>query len=336
MISILVCITFLSTSPASANGVISWMPPNNETKEFSQDVSIDVGYRNTFWKSQVYLGTRKMLSIAFGVKNDGKTYAEVMAYFDEGFSQVGMFGNSCTSDISRDPALDSIISCSVQLDITFPAKVNMSIARDSASEYLSRWSGYINVKPGGEKIKIGSFDFANANASISSILQYTYPVWITSCETTAPSQTAIFWQPTSGAGKFSFDKFIDNKCGPYQFILPENRLNVDGISIRLSTEPGRTQTYEYSLYEILYPDVWATAFEKGYSIAQLRGDVALENLKSDLGKQIQLLNTRLGEIQLENSQLIRKLTKKIVCSKGKATKVISGLIPVCPAGWKQK
>jgi hypothetical protein len=327
---------FLSSSviPAQANGYITWTPPTQDTKNFSQDISVDKGIRSTIWKSQVYLGNRKMLAIEFGMRNDGSNYAQFMAYFDEGFSHVGIQGNSCTSEISRDITKDSILSCSRPIDLTYPNRATVSVLRESQGTYSSRWSAYVSTSAGGNKVKVGTFDFSNPEASITSIIQYKYPIWITSCDVPSPSQTAIFWQPSSTSGNFKFDNIYNNKCGFFQFIYPESKENVDGISVRVSGDPERVETYRYSINEILFPEVWSGAFAQGRAQAEKEGAIRFNEMKLQLQSELDQLTVRFDELMQTNLQIVKKLTTNISCAKGSLSKKVSGLNPKCPIGWK--
>jgi hypothetical protein len=336
IVVLLTLLLSISMTPAQANGNITWTPPTQDTKGFTQDVSVDRELRSTFWKSQVYLGNRKMIAIEFGTRSDGSDYAQFMAYFDEGFSHVGIEGNTCTSEISRDPTKDSILSCSTPIDLIFPTRSTVSVLRESQSAYSSRWSAFVSTNPSGRKVKVGTFDFSNPDASITSVIQYKYPTWITGCEVVSPSQTAIFWQPSSASGNFKFDNFYNNKCGYFQFIYPESKENVDGISVRISGDAERIDTYKYSINEILYPDAWSKAFAEGIKQAEKAGEIRFNAMKIELQSEIDQLSVRVNELVQTNLQITQKFTTTISCTKGSSSKKVSGLNPKCPAGWKLK
>jgi hypothetical protein len=335
-VTLLTILISSSVTSAQANGYITWNPPTPDTVNFSQDISVDKELRSTVWKSQVYLGNRKMLAIEFGVRSNGTSFAEFMAYFDEGFSHVGILGNSCKSEISRDPAKDSIISCSIPIELTFPTRSTVSVLRESQSSYSSRWSAYVSTSPAGSKVKVGTFDFSNPGASITSIIQYKYPTWITSCNVVSSSQTAIFWKPSSTSGNFKFDNFYNNKCGFCQFIYPESKENVDGISVRISGDPERVDTYKYSINEILYPEIWSGAFENGVAQAEKEAEIRFNDTKLELQSEIDRLTAKFNELTQTNLQILKRLTTNISCEKGNSSKKVSGLNPKCPVGWKLK
>lgn len=326
----------ISMTPAQANGYITWTPPTQDTKSFSQDISVDKEVRSTVWKSQVYLGNRKMLSIEFGTRSDGSNFASYMVYFDEGFSHVGIVGNTCTSEISRDSTKDSILSCLVPINLTFPSRSTVSVLRESQSTYSSRWSAYVSTSPGGSKVKVGTFDFSNPDASITSVIQYKYPIWITGCDVVSPSQTAIFWQPSSASGNFRFDNFYNNKCGYFQFIYPESKENVDGISVRISGDKERIDMYKYSIYEVLYPEAWSRAFAEGVKQAEKAGQIRFNAMKLELQNEIDQLALKVNELAQTNLEILQKFTTTISCAKGSSTKKVSGLNPKCPSGWRLK
>jgi hypothetical protein len=326
----------ISMTSAQANGYITWTPPTQDTKSFTQDVSVDKELRSTIWKSQIYLGNRKMIAIEFGTRSDGSDYAQFMAYFDEGFSHVGIEGNTCTSEISRDPTKDSILSCSTPIDLVFPTRSTVSVLRESQSAFSSRWSAYVSTTPGGRKVKVGTFDFSNPDASITSVIQYKYPTWITGCDVVSPSQTAIFWQPSSASGNFKFDNFYNNKCGYFQFIYPESKENVDGISVRISGDAERVDTYKYSINEILYPEVWSKAFAQGVAQADKEGAIRVNEVKTKLQTEIDQLTAQFNELKQSNLEILKNLTTTISCTKGTLNRKVSGLNPKCPAGWKLK
>jgi hypothetical protein len=325
-----------SVTSAQANGYITWTPPTQDTKSFTQDISVDKELRSTVWKSQIYVGNRKMLAIEFGVRNNGSSFAEFMVYFDEGFSHVGILGNTCKSEISIDPAKDSILSCSVPIVLSFPTRSTVSVVRESESAYSSRWSAYVSTSPGGSRVKVGTFDFSNPDASITSVIQYKYPTWINSCNIVSPSQTAIFWQPSSSSGDFIFDNFYNNKCGFFQFIYPASKENVDGISVRISGDAEKVETYKYSINEILYPEIWAGAFAQGIAQAEKEAAIKFNDMKLELQSELDQLTVKFNELQQTNLQILKKLTTSISCEKGNLSKKVSGLNPKCPIGWKLK
>ena len=330
MISLL---SIFSSGAAGANGTLAWSPPGSPTYEFIQDITVDRSYSTTAWKSQVYVGNRKMFAIGLRSEGDGSKKAEFMAYFDEGFSHVGIPGNTCNSDISRSSNLDSILSCTIPVDISFPAKFNLSITREFVSEFYSRWSGYISTRPGGEKVKIGTFDVANPKAQITSVLQYYYPIWMTNCVSYAPQQTAIFWVPQSSNGKYIFDRLIDNNCGPFKFITPSSSF-VDGISVTLLTQNEASQKYQYSINEILYPEVWNAAYGLGFSNSNRENEVKLSDIRSQLEAQIAVLSEKIEVLSVSNSELVKMAERSISCSNGKKKKTVTGIRPTCPTGWK--
>lgn len=333
MVVMVALLSLFSSSGANANGTLAWSPPESPTYEFIQDISVDQSYSTTAWKSQVYIGNRKMFAIGLLSNNDGSKKAEFMAYFDEGFSHVGIPGNSCKSDISRSSNLDSILSCTIPVAISFPAKFNLSITREFVGEFYSRWSGYISTRPGGDKVKIGTFDVANPRAQITSVLQYYYPIWMTNCVSYAPQQTAIFWQPQSSNGKYKFDRLIDNKCGPFKFITPLNSF-VDGISVTLLAQNEASQNYRYSINEVLYPDVWNSAYDLGFSNSNRENEMKLTDIRSQLEAQIAILSGKIEVLSESNSELMKMAERTISCTSGKKKKTVTGIRPTCPSGWK--
>jgi septal ring factor EnvC (AmiA/AmiB activator) len=102
------------------------------------------------------------------------------------------------------------------------------------------------------------------------------------------------------------------------FFAPQSYLNTDGVLMRLNTSKSETRTYKNSLFEILYPEVWNTAYSlatksaeaestKNYLSLQNSSDASITQLQS----QISLINQQLKKL---NSQL-----KKICSAKKKPT-----------------
>jgi len=196
-----------------------------------------------------------------------------------------------------------------------PAKVRLSISKDSTDPTGKTWIGYFGDLTTGSEYLISKFNVGQNDLSILDVYEYIYPLAINECQVTPAIQEAIWWRPTSTDGKYNFSSTNKSSCGTVTFFTSQSYLNTDGILIRLNTSKTETKTYKNSIFEILYPEVWDTA----YSLATK--SVQAESAKTYLSLQISSeasVNQLRSEISVINQQL-KKLNSQIkkICSAKK-------------------
>lgn len=305
-------------SPANATGYISWNAENGKSSNFSQEISINSVNPHTAFLVYVNLNTEITFVINIALRDPGVYDSEFGALFKQGVEPIPSPDAKCVYYGAKEDG-KNFSNCKISnIQLTFPAKVSLSIRKDLTDSTGETWAGYFANVTTGDEYLIARFDIGQANLSIRDVYQYPYPYWVDECQSTPGIQETIWWKPTSTDSKFNFTSTRKSDCGNVTFFAPQSYLNTDGVLMRLNTSKSETRTYKNSLFEILYPEVWNTAYSlatksaeaestKNYLSLQNSSDASITQLQS----QISLINQQLKKL---NSQL-----KKICSAKKKPT-----------------
>ena len=307
----------ISTVPARAMGYISWTPSAAGTSDFSQSISLNSASANTAWKAQVRISSEMLFGIAVVQKSIGIFNAEFGTYYNQGVQNVAIPGQTCTN-YSASGTQQNLINCAIPITLSIPAKFALIISRDSSDPTGQNWTGSIKNPSTGTANVIAKFNVGIPNLTIQDVLEYTYPFG-DECQMLEQNQQAIYWRPSSSLGDYSYGTLSTSTCGKVQFMAPSQLNKVDGVGITINPSSVETQKYTNSIYEILYPDAWTTAYSAGTSTTQSIDNKAYSDLQATMDATIKSLQDQLSLINQQMADLMKQLAE----SKKKITKICS-------------
>jgi hypothetical protein len=304
----------IGVNPANAMGYILWSAESGKTTDFSQEISINSAHTYTAWKAQVRISSDLLFGIAVVQRESGAFEAEFGTYFNQGVQPIPSPRAACAFSAANS-FQQNFSNCKISIQVSLPARIRFTINRDPLDPTGRTWVGnYSNVTTG-EEYLISKFDVGQANLNILDIYEYAYPFGINECQVTPSIQESIWWQPTSTNGKFNFSSTNRSNCGTVSFVTPQSYMSSDGVLIQLNTLKSESRTYRDSIYEVLNPEVWKTAYSSATKSAKADIDKTYSALQISSEKTIGQLQSQISEMNLSIKKLQNQVKK--ICSARK-------------------